>query len=145
MDNLFDNAGQALFDPANADGVFDDNDDDRVEFLFTDPLNIPAFSFSDLNRDRASQVQFTSVYAQDQIDLTDWLKLVAGVRWDRFDIEVSDFIEIRDGVDDGNDGLLARVDNEISPRFGLIVKPFKTSRSMAATPRAFCRGRESNS
>ena len=124
LDNLFDNAGAPFFDPANADGVFDEaSDDDQVEFLFTDPLTIPPFAFVDLNRDRDSQVTITSVYAQDQIDLTDWLKLVAGVRWDRFDIEVVDFIEVNDGADDQNDGFLARVDNEVSPRFGLILKP----------------------
>ena len=54
------------------------------------------------------------------------MKLVAGIRYDRFDIEVTDFIEINDGVADGNDGLLARVDNEISPRFGVILKPIDT-------------------
>ncbi len=105
------------------DNLFESTNDDRAEFLFSDSLSIPAFSFSDLARDRASQVKFLSVYAQDQVDVTDWLKVVVGLRYDRFDIEVTDFIEVRDGDADGNDGQLSRVDNEFSPRFGLILKP----------------------
>lgn len=112
-------------DTANArnDNVFADSADDQITFAFTDPLNIPQFSFSNRVRDRASEVAFTSVYLQDQIDVTDWLKLVGGLRYDRFDIDVVDNIEVEDGAADGNDGLLGRVDEEISPRFGLILKP----------------------
>lgn len=121
LDNLFDSNGDGIFDPSLVvNGVVDD---DRAEFLFSDPLDIPAFSFSDLGRDRASQVEFVSLYAQDQFDVTDWLKVVVGLRYDQFDIEVTDFIEVRNGESDGNDGLLSRVDNEVSPRFGIIIKP----------------------
>jgi len=105
------------------DNVFAANGDDQLVIPFTDPLTIPDFAFSDLSRDRQSQVVFVSVYLQDQIDLTDWLKIVAGLRWDRFDIEVDDLIEQAAMDDDLNDGFLARTDNEISPRFGVIIKP----------------------
>ncbi len=112
-------------DTANTrnDVFFTASADDQITFIFTDPLNIPSFSFADNVRDRASEVTFTSVYLQDQVDVTDWLKLVAGIRYDRFDIDVVDNIEVADGAGDGNDGLLGRVDEEISPRFGVIVKP----------------------
>lgn len=112
-------------DTANArnDNVFTDSADDQITFVFTDPLNIPEFSFSNRVRDRESEAAFTSVYVQDQIDVTDWLKLIAGVRYDRFDIEVVDNIEVENGDADGNDGFLGRVDEELSPRFGLILKP----------------------
>lgn len=108
---------------ARRDNVFADNGDDQLVIPFSDPLNIPEFSFSDLSRSRESQVQFLSVYAQDQVDITDWLKIIVGLRWDRFDIDVTDFIEITNGDTDGNDGFLSRTDNELSPRFGVILKP----------------------
>ncbi len=116
FDNVFDN---------NGDGVFDGNeianspDDDQASFAFTDPLVIPAFAFTDLNRNRDSRVEAFSAYLQDQIDLTEKLKVVVGARFDSFDIDVLDIFE----VDDGNDGAFSRKDEEISPRFGLIYKP----------------------
>ena len=96
------------------DNVFAENGDDQLFVPFTDPLSIPSFSFSNLARDRASDVQFTSIYAQDQVDLTDQFKIVLGLRYDEFDIDVND---IR------NSGQFSRVDNEVTPRLGAIYKP----------------------
>ena len=75
----------------------------------------------DLSRDRESDVQFVSVYLQDQVEITDWLTLVGGVRYDRFDIDVFDFIEENDG--DAQGGAFSRVDERWTPRGGAIVKP----------------------
>ena len=108
---------------ARNDNFFTDSADDQITFLFTDPLNIPEFAFSTPVRGTESDVKFTSVYLQDQIDVTDWLKIVAGVRFDRFDLDVVDAFEVADGDADGNDGFLSRVDEEFSPRFGVILKP----------------------
>ena len=105
------------------DSFFADSADDQVTFLFSDPLVIPAVSFPVLNRDRVSDVKVLSFYAQDQIDIGAFIKVVAGIRYDRFDINVTDRIEVNNGAADGNNGLLERVDEEISPRVGLIVKP----------------------
>lgn len=110
---------------ARRDPVFADSNDDQITFLFSDPLAIPAVSFPVFNRDRASNVEFVSAYAQDQVDIGDHLKLIAGVRYDRFDINVVDTIEVENGITDGNDGFLSRVDEEISPRLGLIYKPMQ--------------------
>ncbi len=108
---------------ARNDNFFTDSADDQITFLFTDPLNIPEFAFSTPVRGTESDVKFTSVYLQDQIDVTGWLKIVAGVRFDRFDLDVVDAFEVADGDADGNDGFLSRVDEEFSPRFGVILKP----------------------
>ncbi|MGB3684147.1 MAG: TonB-dependent receptor, partial [Rubrobacteraceae bacterium] len=75
---------------SRADNLFAQNGDDQLSIPFTDPLDIPAFSFPVLSRNRASQVEFLSFYLQDQVDVTDWLKIVAGLRFDRFDIDVAD-------------------------------------------------------
>lgn len=106
---------------ANArwDNVFAANNDDRIEIDVTDPLTIPDFSFSAPARDRQSEVSFASLYLQDQIDVTDTFKVVLGARLDRFDVSVLDLRAVS-ATDDGRRG---RVDEEISPRFGLIYKP----------------------
>ncbi|GAB4143908.1 MAG: TonB-dependent siderophore receptor [Sphingomonadales bacterium] len=108
---------------ARNDTVFAANGDDQIVVPFADPLAIPDFAFSNLVRDRESQVQFVSLYFQDQVDVTDWLKLVGGVRYDRFDIKVLDLIERDDG--DAIDGAFARVDEEVTPRVGAILKPME--------------------
>jgi catecholate siderophore receptor len=108
-------------DTANArlDSYFGVSNDDQVTIPFTDPLNIPAFGFVVPVRDRESEVSFTSLYIQDQIDLTDNFKLILGARLDRFDVSVLDLRAVSP-TDDGRRG---RVDDEISPRFGFIYKP----------------------
>lgn len=101
---------------ARFDNVFAANNDDQLFIDFSDPLAIPSFSFSKTARDRASDVQFFSAYIQDQVDVTDWLKLLAGARYDRFEIDVND---VR------NNGEFSRTDEEVTPRLGAILKPQK--------------------
>lgn len=116
-------------------------DSSQDTFAFSDPLNIAAFSFPVRNRDRSSEATFTSIFFQDQITVTEQFQVLAGVRVDRFDIDVIDQIEINDGAADGNNGFLGRVDTEISPRLGFIYKPvedisFYTSFSQSFLPRS---------
>lgn len=106
---------------ARQDNVFAANGDDQLFIPFSDPLNIPEFAYSNPVRDRESDVQFTSVYLQDQVDLTEQLKVVVGFRLDEFDIDVLDVIEQNDG--DAVDGDFRRGDSEVTPRYGLIYKP----------------------
>ncbi|MEM1436368.1 MAG: TonB-dependent receptor [Pseudomonadota bacterium] len=106
---------------ARQDNIFAVNGDDQLVIPFSDPLSIPAFGFDLPVRDRASGVAFTSFYLQDQIDLTQQLKVVLGLRFDAFDIEVLDLIERDDG--DAIDGNFDRTDEEVTPRLGLIYKP----------------------
>jgi catecholate siderophore receptor len=55
-----------------------------------------------------------SAYAQDQVEITRWLQLIAGARFDRFDF----------GATDQNTGIFRRrVDDLTSPRAAVIVKP----------------------
>lgn len=103
------------------DNVFAANGDDQLTIPFTDPLSIPEFGFTNPVRDRESDVRFSSVYLQDQLDLNDQFKIVAGLRLDEFDIDVLDRIEQNDG--DAVDGNFARKDSEVTPRLGFIYKP----------------------
>ncbi len=114
-------AGDQQTANARFDNVFAINGGDQLRIPFADPLDIPDFAFDRTSRNRQSDVRFTSVYAQDQIDLTSNLKLVAGLRYDTFDIEVVDFVERNDT--DAIDGDFNRRDSEVTPRLGLIYKP----------------------
>ena len=74
----------------------------------------------------------TAVYAQDQVRLTSELQAVAGMRYDRFDVQ---FRNNRTGA------TLSSVDHLVSPRFGFIYSPaasvsLYTSYSLAHVPRA---------
>ncbi|WP_306017471.1 TonB-dependent siderophore receptor [Oceanicaulis sp. MMSF_3324] len=104
---------------ARIDNTFAASNDDQITIDFTTPISVPDYAFVDTLRDRDSDVQFTSLYLQDQIDLTEQLKLVLGLRFDRFDVSVLD----REAVSPTDDGRRARVDEEVSPRLGLIYKP----------------------
>ena len=76
----------------------------------------PTVTFPSLSRDTVSNVESVSVYVQDQISVGDQVEIVAGLRYDRFDIE---------GVDlqPNPDRPFARSDDKVSPRLGLIYKP----------------------
>lgn len=55
-----------------------------------------------------------AVYVQDQIEITRYLQLIGGVRFDRFDL---------DSTDRRNGMTLSRADNLASPRAGIVFKP----------------------
>ena len=62
----------------------------------------------------SSDIKVASLYIQDQIDLTDNIKLMIGGRHDSFDITVADI---------KNMSSESRKDTEFSPRAGLVFKP----------------------
>ncbi|WP_371194610.1 TonB-dependent receptor [Glaciecola sp. SC05] len=130
-------------DTANSrrDTLFAASNDDQISFAFTDPLIIPSVGFTDFVRDRSSDVNFSSIFLQDEIKLNDHFIVVVGLRYDRFDIDVFDQIEASNGPTDGNDGSLGRADSEVSPRLGAIYKPnddisFYVSLSRSFLPRS---------
>ncbi len=106
---------------------WDTTSDDNEIFTIMRPLNLSGgvgvnssgvtttndFT-ADLNDDTRVSIDVFSVYIQDQIEITEWLDIVAGVRFDSFDIEVFNVPanETR-----------SRTDEEFSPRGGVILKP----------------------
>lgn len=76
----------------------------------------PTVAFNSLARDTISDVRFFSAYFQDQISLGDHIDVVAGLRYDSFDIEGTDLFPAVDRP-------FARKDDKLSPRLGLIFKP----------------------
>ncbi|WP_218309934.1 TonB-dependent receptor [Alteromonas antoniana] len=122
---------------ARRDAYFTDTKDDQITFMFSDPLMIPERSLTAPVRDRASDVTFTSAFIQDEIGIGENWIVVAGLRYDNFDIDVTDNIEIANGSEDGNNGLLSSSDTEVSPRFGLIYKPMKDVSVYASYSKSF--------
>lgn len=76
-------------------------------------LTIPAFSLAAPNRANDSSLGVLSGYVQDQIKIGEHVELIAGLRWDRFDLETTNLAGT----------LTARVDEKVSPRLGVVVKP----------------------
>jgi catecholate siderophore receptor len=60
------------------------------------------------------RLNIESAYAQDQIEVTRWLQLIAGARFDRFDFSATD---------QNTNIFRARTDDKVSPRAAVIVKP----------------------
>ncbi len=78
-------------------------------------IDVPvAFTGGGANND--SKANIAAIYAQDQIRLTDWMELVAGLRFDRFAIDI---------VNRSTGQTFERTDQTWSPRLGLIVKPMR--------------------
>lgn len=86
----------------------------RVKVALADKLAFPAVTFGGLSRASVSDVRALSFYAQDQIDIGEHVKIVAGLRYDDFRIESTNHI---------NGFAAARSDAKWSPRLGLILKP----------------------
>ncbi len=64
--------------------------------------------------DSKYRLNIESAYAQDQVDITRWLQLIAGARFDRFEL----------GATDENTAIFrARTDDLVSPRAAVVVKP----------------------
>ena len=82
----------------------------------TNPVGTTAVNdyTADLNDFTLVDINVFSAYIQDEIELTEWLNLVVGARFDSFDIELFDVV---------SDELFTRKDEKVSPRAGLIFKP----------------------
>ena len=97
--------------------------DDNEVFAITNPMNFTVNSAgvatsvdftSALKSRTTSDISVTSFFVQDQIDVTDNLKVMVGARIDDFDITVAD---VKNGTSE------SRNDSTTSPRFGVVYKP----------------------
>jgi catecholate siderophore receptor len=96
-----------------------DTDDDKASFNVSNPMDFSsnAVDYKNpcaLKSSTETDISVSSFYFQDQIEVTDNLIVLLGGRYDKFDIKVDD---IKNGPS------ATRVDEEFSPRFGLIYKP----------------------
>jgi catecholate siderophore receptor len=78
-------------------------------------LQTTATSLDDPYDDSSTDITVFSLYAQDEIELTDQLTVLLGARFDSFDIEVTDTVtSTKSG---------SQKDEELTPRAGIIYKP----------------------
>ena len=118
--------GLEMIDTINKNKRYDTywstNKSDKETFKITRPMSFLVNSAgiatnndftADLNSQTQSDIEVTSIFFQDQIDVTKKLKLLIGGRHDIFDITVKDL---------KNDSAQSRVDKEFSPRAGIIYK-----------------------
>ena len=119
--------GGEIIDTSNDNHRYDTfwstTSDDNEIFNITRPMNFlensSGFGASNdftvkLSSKTKSDIEVSSIYFQDQIDVSDRLKLMIGGRHDTFDITVAD---IKSGTSQ------SREDKEFSPRAGIIFKP----------------------
>ena len=119
--------GAELINTENKNHRYDTNwsttDDDNEVFNISRPMDFTvnsagvatAVNFTNsLKSKTESDISVTSLFVQDQMDLTDNIKLMIGGRLDSFDITVDD---IKNGTSE------SRNDNTFSPRAGVIYKP----------------------
>ena len=109
---------------------WDTTSDDNEVFAITRPLNLRGdvgvnasgvtttndFT-ADLNDDTRVDIDVFSAYIQDEIEISDMLDLIVGVRFDSFDIKVFNVPA---------DERRSRKDEEVTPRVGLVFKPLET-------------------
>jgi catecholate siderophore receptor len=98
-------------------------------FNLANPV-FPTVTFTAPTRDTVSDVEFFSAYVQDQISISEHFDIVAGLRYDHFEISGTDFIPAVDRP-------FARSDNKLSPRIGLIWKPVENASVYASYSRSF--------
>ncbi|OYX96393.1 MAG: TonB-dependent siderophore receptor [Novosphingobium sp. 17-62-19] len=102
------------FEVADQDTLATRRNTNNGTVTLAERLTVPAFAYSPLATNSRTDVRTLSAYIQDQIELAQFLQLVAGVRYDEFRITGRNAIN---GVG------ASRTDRKWSPRFGVIVKP----------------------
>lgn len=95
-----------------------------------DPLVIPAITFraGAGNRRVRSEADVLAVYAQDQVSLGEHVEVVAGLRYDRFRLDVTDRLA---------GASFARGDDLWSPRLGVVLKPVRPLSVYASYSRSY--------
>ena len=91
-------------------------------------LALPPVSLAPVSRDRTSALDTFSAYLQDQIEIGEFVQLIGGIRFERFDLETRDIIADRPA---------GRVDEKWSPRLGIVLKPQENLSLYASYTRSF--------
>ncbi len=87
-----------------------------VQVSYDNPTTIVPVTFrqSSSDADNRLKVNLAAAYVQDQVELSRYIQIVAGARFDYFDLRYHN---------NRNGGDLRRIDTLASPRIGLVIKP----------------------
>lgn len=139
--------GAELIDTDNDNYRYNTNwsatSDDQATFTVSRPMTFTTTSASDpvaantatsldftssLNNSTKTNIEVTSLYFQDQIDISDNLIITLGGRFDNFDITIDDI---------KNGGSRTQDIDEFGPRAGLVYKPSENSSFYASYSESF--------
>ena len=84
--------------------------------------------------DNYSVAKVVGVYAQDQIEFSPWLQAIVGIRYDHFNVKLTNRNAL---LAPGTQRDFETTDNLWSPRFGLILKPVENASIYAAYSRTY--------
>lgn len=87
-----------------------------IQVAFDNPTTSSPVTFrqSATDADNRLKTKLAAAYIQDQIELSRFVQVIAGARFDHFDLRYHN---------NRNSDNLRRIDNLVSPRLGLVVKP----------------------
>jgi catecholate siderophore receptor len=114
--------GQEKSANARFTGIFANGTATSDAIPASNPVSFGVVNFAGLPTDARNQTKLNiaAVYAQDQIELTRWLQVIGGVRFDRFDLG---YVNLN-GQNAATFGqTFGRIDNLVSPRIGVVIKP----------------------
>ncbi len=117
-------AGDQHTQSTRSNGVFPSG----ATVTLAETIAVPTVTFPAVTSASKSNASFWSVYAQDQIDIGEHVKLVGGMRYDRFEINSVNLVSGFAG---------RRSDGKWSPRIGLILKPQENISIYASYARSF--------
>lgn len=100
----------------------------RISTPFWSPTVFNQVFFNNPNRRRHTDLDLAAGYIQDQIEITKYVDVIAGVRFDSFDLKFVDGLASQQ---------FRRVDNLWSPRVGVVVKPFEQLSLYGSWSRSF--------
>ena len=101
----------------DTDNLDNNSKGEKITVPIADQLVIPSFNFTTEKYDETeADLSVRSIYFSDEIKLSDQFNMVLGGRFDDFDLSVVD-------VYGNSGGNASKVDEEFSPRFGLVFKP----------------------
>ncbi len=101
-----------------------------VSVPLSNPLSSVPVAFRQSATDADNQVHANvgALYAQDQAELSRFVQVIGGVRFDRFDLEYHN---------NRNGETLQRVDHLVSPRGGVVVKPIAAASIYGSYSRSY--------
>jgi catecholate siderophore receptor len=95
---------------------FFNNTTTSVQAAFDNPTIYTPVTFRQSATDASNRLRLNlaATYIQDQIEINRYVQVVAGLRYDYFDLQYHN---------NRNNDTLRRIDNLVSPRLGIVIKP----------------------
>lgn len=107
--------GRQVTDNFRTTGFFN-NTTTAIQVPFSDPVTSTPITFrqSPTDADNHLRLNLAAAFVQDQIEFSRYVQAIVGVRYDRFDLTYHN---------NRNAETITRIDNLVSPRLGLVIKP----------------------